>query len=362
MLKDIPTPYNFEIPGKFPNEPQLLGLIDIDAREKALLDSRTTVTEVDGHIVPVIVPIEFATEANQEFFSDKKPALFVDIAELQDHTIRSDILDKFMKSVRSGTSIMLEVKEEDTSIQDEIDIASKKHQRDTHYDPDIFDKESGTMASVSHFISRLNPELPEDGHIFANMKDAYDFLNQNGLWEDFKNKGVHFVRGNEIDQELLDQLWEVYDKTFDTLVENHPSAQKQPREYFDKQTTSAGSHITYVIKDESIVSALFLIDDVIYCPWLNADYYENENPDGQTLFITGISTSLDMKGMGFSEQTIKAMAAIVERVPSLVACATQCTNRSKKYIPQLANEFTKGNVNLNLREIASYQYPVLVIN
>ncbi len=362
MLKDTLISHSPERLGAYPDDPQLLGLIDESARVDALRDPRTITAEVKGRLEPIMVPIEYATEANQAFFADKQPAFFYNWVELLgDMALQQQVFDQHLALMPSGARIMLETRGGDQKIVEVLSEVAASRGRSVTIDPDVYDEENGTLASVAHYLSRFHIEEKPDA-TFSNLGDAYDYLEQRGLWEPYAQQGIRFSSGEAMGKDTLAKLWDVYDKTFDKLVENHPSAQKQPKEYFEEQTTAPGSYITYIENDDRIVSALFLVDDVAKCPWLNPRFFERQNPDGTTLFISGISTSLDMKGMGFSEQTIKAMSEMARRVPALVACATQCTNRSMTYIPPLSNKFTAGNVNLDFQDpTAVYEYPVVTI-
>lgn len=347
--------------GAYPDNPQLLGLIDVDARNNSMNDPNTLSVAVEGIITPVIVPIEYATEANQDYFQGT-PSFFFDSKALENEPEQTwrDSLDDFIKSLPSGSKILLEIEEDDPRQELLLKEAAQRSHRELELDPGVIDSEVGTMAGVRHFYSRHNT-LENDEAVFGTVKESYDFVKDTPEWQHYEEEGVMYVNGEDIDPDLLEELWEVYDKTFDKLVENHPSAQKQPRQYFDQQILLKESQITFVRKEGKIVSALFCIDDLSVCPWLSLEFFNEINPDGKTAFIPGASTPLNMSGLGYAELTMGAMGVITQRVPSITGVATQCTNRSETYLPGLGERYTKDTTKFKFSEVGSYKYPVFII-
>jgi hypothetical protein len=158
---------------------------------------------------------------------------------------------------------------------------------------------------------------------------------------------------------LLEELWEVYDETFNRLIKDHPSDQKIPREFFDLITTSPNSKVMYAEEDGEVVCALFVNEDLSDLPWLNQAYYQKLNPKGKTVFMPGVATRLDaVRGVAYSRKLIEAFSYIGQHIPVITALATQCTDESAKYIPKMTNRFTQGTLNAQMAEVAKYEYPV----
>lgn len=346
--------------GAFESDPQLLGLIDDSARNAALLDPRTVAIAVDDDEAPLVVPIEYATEANQGYF-DTENAYFLDWLSMnEEDVVGLSKLTDFIAGLAVGAKIMLEKRENDDYPVSLLENAATIAGRRLYIDPDVFDPDSGSMAAVEHFVSDSTVVDVSEGH-YKSLNEAYESIKFSDEWEIYKKEGVEFANGEDIDAYLAQELWDVYDKTFDKLVENHPSAQKQPREYFEQQLLSPESKVTFVRKDGRIVSALFVIDDVKACPWLNEEFYRKHGPGGTTAFVSGVSTSLSEKGMGYSRLTMGAMTLIAQHVPDIKYVATQCTNRSATYIPDLSKEFTEDTIKLDFERIGAYQYPVFIV-
>ncbi len=344
--------------GKFDQDPQLLGLIDQESLEVSMQDPSSILNERSGF--PAIVPLKYATEANQVFLQDGYEPFFIDFYN-SGLSEDAEGLKGVLSKITPKSSIAIELRHEDTGKVEEIKQAMISMDRRAVVSPGVYDAEYGTLASVTHFFSDLNFE-DRPGPDFESLDQSYEHLGSSGEWQKMFGDSVKYVSGDKIDPDLLEKLWYTYDKTFDKLTQNHPSAQKQPREYFDQQILLPESKIIYVEKEGRVVSELFLIDGLEVCPWLNKDYFDKLNPRGRTVFSPGISTTLDMQGMNFSELTIRAMSELGRRVPGLTGFATQCTNRSENYVPVLANKFTEGSANLQLKETACYDYPVLLID
>lgn len=343
------------IPGFYPDEPQLLGLIDQVARDQSILDPRSFVSNNGS---PIVVPIEYNTEANQDFF-EGEDTYFIDWYSLGSE--RPESLISYIGSLSSGARLMLEIREGDTHSVADLKLVAQGAGRRLDLDKKVLDVDDGSMAAVRHYLSP-NRKIEGANPQILTLQQARDELLRTGEWQKFLTKGVDYVNGSSISPELLDKLWTVYDKTFDKLVENHPSAQKQPRDYFEQQILLPESGVVYVEQGDMVTSALFLIEDVMKCPWLNGSFYREKYPVGKTVFISGVSTSLDLQGMHLSELTMGATGKLGEIVPAISATATQCTNRSARYIPRLAKQFTQDSVQLDLQEQAAYEYPVFILN
>lgn len=354
-------PNNNNILGAYQGQPQLLGLIDVEARNSSIDDSRSLCVEIEDIVTPVIVPIEYATEANQDYFKGA-PSLFFDSSVIENVTLQpwNNRLNDYIEGLPAGTKILFEIKEGDTRQEQLLRNATQLCNRSLVLDAGVIDSEVGTLAGVRHYFSRHNT-LGDGEAVFETVSESYNFVKETPEWQVYKEEGVSYVNGINIDTDLLEELWQVYDKTFDKLVENHPSAQKQPREYFDQQVLLKESQVTFVRKEGVIVSALFGIDDLTVCPWLNLDFFKEINPEGKTAFIPGASTPLNMSGLGYAELTMGAMGVITQRVPGITGVATQCTNRSETYLPGLGERYTKDTTKFKFTEIGSYKYPVFII-
>lgn len=353
--EDIPRSESETIPGQLEGDPQLLGLIDEESIGRALEDPRTFSLDVDGSTRPIIVPIEYATEANQDYFKDKV-AYFFDWVALKDNDPTG--LEDFVASLQPDSLVMMEVREGEVEPENIFRRAARTVGRDIGIDDNVFDTEDGSMAGVEHFVSSVD-ENEDIQPKFGTFSESYEYLKQTGRWDaQFASRGVHFAEASSLDQELTEALWGVYDATFDKLTERHPSAQKQSKQDFIDQLVRPGSSVTYAEVEGRVASALFMIEDISTCSWINPSFYKKMYPNGRTVFIPGISTSLDMSGLGLSELTIDAMGELSNHVSGIAALATQCTNRSAKYIPDLANQFTERTAKLEMHRVASYKYPV----
>ena len=343
--------------GAYDNEPQLMGLFDHDSIANALDDPETLVLTTESGRIPIVVPVRHCPEVNQTFFDGSDaPAYYYNYLAAP-HS--EDDVVAWVSALPSRARIMLELSGDNDESQLPLFKAIAAVGKTAEIDPTILDPDDRSLPSVHHFYSPLT--RPEGVVGYDSIKEAFESIKDTEEWSPYADGGVKFVTGSELDDKTLEGLWDVYDATFDKLVENLPSAQKQPRDDFLKQMTSPGSIISYIEQDGTIVSALYIVDNVQNCGWLNGKYFDQLNPDGQTVFMPGISTRLDMKGYNFSKLTIGAMSTVIEHVPAITGTATQCTNRSVKYIPDLANEFTEGSTNLDLKETRAYRYPVYLI-
>lgn len=342
-------------------EPQHIGLVHEEDRERARTDKDSVIIEnEDGELSIAMTPVSNNSEVNKAFFEGTSGAYYLNWLDIKSEKEHPPELIEKLKSLASGTRIMIEHRADDEKPLCLWDSLIKTAGRKSVPDSRSIDEEDGEVAGVYHYFSPVRRES-DPGIAFGSLREAYRHLVDAGQWEKFEGKGVKFATGEDIDAELAEKLWEVYDKTFDQLVENHPAAQKQPKGDFIAQLTLPEMAVTYAEVDGKAVSALFMLDDASVCSWLNIAYFDQLNPHGRTAFVPGVSTKLDQRGMAFSPRTIAAMSAVAELVPDITGFATQCTNRSSKYIPLLTNRYTKGSCNLNLAETVRYEYPVFAI-
>lgn len=342
-------------------EPQLTGLITAHDVQ-ASLDDPETVTAVDvaGNTLAVLTPIRNNSEANHSFFtSDDAYFLNNDALERMDPAT----LDMAkIGSISLGTQIMVEHDLSDATPITALQTMFNQAGRTLQLDKRVLDDFNGTMAGVHHFYSPVT-RTAEISRQFSSLRDAHAALQETDEWKAYEAQGLRFVNGQDITPELMERLWSVYDETFDVLVSNHPSAQKQPKDAFIEQCAQPFSNITYVAPDgEEICSALFMVDDTMYCNWLDQRYFDQKNPDGDTAFVPGVSTRIEKQGLKFSPLTMGAMSWLAMQVPNFTGFATQCTNRSVDYIPRLSQDATVGTTNLQFEPTATYQYPVYTVN
>jgi hypothetical protein len=335
-------------------QPQYVGLSTQD-RELAVSDTRTLSVSSNGESIPFLVPIDVHSEANQTFFN--KDAFFLNTDEID--AWRVEQYARLISVLPKGTQILLELAETDSETLNLLNTIFAQSNVKLELDEKIIDPTNGSIAAVNHYYSPVSRGQLQKS--YENMDESFKQMVINGDWDDFSNKGLAYTSGDCIDQVTLDNLWHVYDKTFDSLVNNHPSAQKLPKDYFEMLTTLPDSKVIYASEKGEIISALFAVEDVAYCPWLNDEYFKRINPNGKTIFLPGISTRLDRKGFAYSPKLIRAMSEIVENVPSITGMATQCTNRSSDYIPKLCERFTEGSTDLKMTKTAGYRYPVFKV-
>ncbi len=345
------------------SEPQNLGMYDSGDKLEACEDSRTIKAEIDGVLIPVFSPIEYHVDGNQDFYKGETAYFF----NWQDY--QSDFEQQIGNSLYQipvGALIALERKAEDVSADDTLTKLIGKTGRQIEILPKCLDKETNEIKNVIFYYSDTH-RPKQKVEAYADISSAYEGLKVTPQWQDFANKGVKFVSGESIapsiaqgkTTKLLEDLWAVYDETFNKLIKDHPSDQKIPREYFDLLTTSPNSKVMYAEDEGQVVSALFIVEDLTDLPWLNQAYYKGLNPNGKTVFMPGIATKIDAKkAMAYSPRLIEAFSFIGQHLPGITALATQCTNVSARYIPRLTNRYTQGTMNANMKEIKKYEYPV----
>lgn len=240
--------------------PQQTGLIHEQDKVRASEDIRTIqLTNRDGSMA-VITPVENNSELNQLYFDSSDAYYVSSIIELDTDSLHT--VAEFIRDSPSKRKIVLEYSQLRSGKSPEMLMSdlSNLSGRQLEIDQNAIDAFNNTIAGVTHFYSPVNrnhePALPA-----GSMIEAFDVVVANGVWNEVQKRGVEYINGPDITDDVLSDLWDVYNDTFDVLVDNHPSAQKQLKADFLAQCIKPNSHITYVKDKDEIVSALFLIDD-----------------------------------------------------------------------------------------------------
>lgn len=352
-----------ELDIKIDSEPQNLGMYDPGDKIKACKDPRTLKAEVSGEQIPVFCPIKYHVDANQNFYKGETTYFF----NWQDYQpdFEQQIGDS-LSQIPTDALIALERKAEDVGADATLAKLIGKTGRQIEILPKCLDEETGVIQNVTFYYSEIHRTV-EKVPAYPNISTAYKALKDTDEWKAFEGKGVKFVSGENIaphikegkTTKLLEDLWVVYDETFNKLDQGHPSDQKIPREFFDLLTTSPNSKVMYAKDEGEIVSALFIVEDLADLPWLNTAYYDKLNPKGKTVYMPGIATKFaHKKATSYSPRLIEAFSYIGLHIPVITALATQCTSVSARYIPRMTNRYTRGTINADMQEIAKYEYPV----
>lgn len=343
-------------------DPQLTGIIDDMDRERINADEKTIFAEaLDGSgAVPLLTPVLNNSEMNPDFFG-RESDYYMDLAQTRLHALDIEPVSAIVARMPSGTRISLDYRGDREADTEEFFSLVASAGREASLDPSCVDERNDTLASVHHYFAPIERE--EDLEVgYETLVQSQEAMKIDGSWEKYENSGVKYVSGPDINEGLLEKLWDVYDKTFDELVQNHPAAQKQPKTAFFEQTKLESSSVFYAEDSDGEISSALFIVDVKDCNWLNQDFYSQLSPEGTTLFVPALSTKLDKRGAAYSHKLIKAMAEVVSRVESVTAYASQCTNISSEYIPMITERYTKGTINLRPVETAIYRYPVFVLD
>ncbi len=338
--------------------PQKIGYLDQDV-DIANNDPNTIIGVVGDTNIPILSPVVNNSELNQEYFRGRGDSFYFNPSEIDRLKNRSEIEEKFSK-IPLGSLIVVERINGSEKTEKTLDNLIKLNpSSNLEMDNEVYDNTTTppTIASVHHFYCDINYDW-RTSNPAPTIYEAYGNLKKTKVWSDFESQGIKYVHGTEIEDDLMERLWGVYDATFDELVSNHPSAQKQSEKDFVNQCKSDSSNIVYCTDRDEVVSALYLIDNVDDCNWLNPEYFRKINESGKTLFVPGISTRLDFKGGSYSIGNISAMSELIRPVTDYTGFATQCTNRSSIYIPPIAGEGTKNSARLDLQQTALIEYPV----
>ena len=264
--------------------PQLEGLLFQDDVEKALRHPDTvTVKYTEGsmeYLFPVITPIEFSSEYRQEYFENRwqgrKVFLFSTMPDEVLRTVSSGEVDlalpgKLADCFAERPMIIFDHLLEDEEPEAQLDKLTALVEGVTLNEESFVEPESNTQAAVHHFTSDIKRVRKYDADVF-DFGEAYRRGLEEGVFDRFLAAGVYYVTGEGVTDELMDQMWHVYDGAFDGLVEHHPSAQKQLRKDLEDFLRSPYCNTVYALHEGRVASFATAVDGIDHCVWLNQNF------------------------------------------------------------------------------------------
>lgn len=349
--------------------PQLEGLSE-DEWFKALSDPDSLIFDdvIDGKslVVPILTPVENVSWYNSEYFRNHQdkfgkvyhfcapPSLFggLDSKSIQEITNKISILAKQNVSIvfdhQSGVETMAET------------IGGMLSASGVKAEEIMMGEKKGQPSSVIHFeITTDDPNLSKNPDV-VNIHESYNQMISEGLIS--PNGPTRLINGEEMTEEVLQRLWDIYKVQFSDLIKDNPLRGALTEDEF--RTMLKNSKSVSIIQEEQgkIVSLCHMVTDLKLCSWLNVEHYANKYPEkyNQELvwYFPGIVTDVESRGMMHSLRTIKHLIKLVKYAEVNPVIVFECSDRSSKYVPWIVlRAINWSNVtDLNTEETARYNY------
>lgn len=150
--------------------------------------------------------------------------------------------------------------------------------------------------------------------------------------------------------QLEDMLWELCERRFQWLGEDHPVSMEDKHSLFKEKLYEDSTYTEVRFEKTGEYDALrpgcfaFLSDGIKHVDQLSSDLKEAiDRHSGQSqeniLFFHGIVS--DASGLGYSEEIMKMASRLVNRMGRRTRVLYESTNRSWQYIPRLVEEYAE---------------------
>lgn len=174
----------------------------------------------------------------------------------------------------------------------------------------------------------------ENDRIGFSIVEVFDDDVANGLAEKRPQNGTAIFGGEQLDDDLTDKLWDIYQDRFQFLGENHPISMEDTRSDFDEMIRSADTTLSISFINGEPGCLTFLTEDMSLFFWLDENYLNGlKNPDKRLFFFPGIATVKTQEGANLSLPTIAKLAQTAARTGDNYKIIYESTNLSEGYVP-----------------------------
>lgn len=372
--------------------PQLEGIEPASLKEALREDPNMVLIDVmseSGEKVkwPLLTPIEHHIDYSNTFFRDHYPTQPSYFFALPPHDSIEGLLDDGMdvfteirERLKRERAILaydfLKGREEKILIPEFLREVLDGVELEDITPESRMDGVSYGLPKVVHYEGfiepRHTPPVPA-----ASFQEAFDRMVGRGRIEEAPENGVVRLTTEKLEADngiLLDQIWGIYNDQFNTLTEDHPSLQKQPREELERMLKGKDAVNIAYMSEGRVAGLLYFVHDMESCVWLNKDFYDEryDESKGWLAYYPGIVVDKEKarQGIGYAHEMIGVVADALEETGMKMAVTFQCTNVSMTYIPKITEAVIEGHPKLRMvknedgdafTQTAEYNYRVVQV-
>jgi len=313
-----PTNPYFDLVEATTTSPQLEGL-SLEEWNTAVNDPRTeminiaSVSESAKSVeVPFAVSLDNARWLNEKFINakgfDSEQTLYCTLPQAAlDKIDKNVVIENLQALKRRGIKNLIIDYPETSEVADVLTLEGEI---------DNLMTDAGTPSAIYHYQMLIQPD--------AEKAKSYEGVNN-----------VHTLDKPEIEKRF-DQMWDIYESRFQTLVDDHPILGMIPKDELLATFRSDGCVVSaYFDEDDDIKAVGYLVNDISLCPWLNEKHIQSARGEAAWVYLPGIAAAIDsppLAGVAIMKQLTKETIAKYNEKTLLTF---ECTNTSKKYIPKL---------------------------
>ncbi len=360
-----------------------VGLLDKDLAMASIRDPRTTIVNIGKNIIPVLTPIKYAAGYDAQRCSEiARTSIGEDIKDIyyfclppnsiQDGPTKEKLIAELSKLRKEKCAIFFDFVEADAVTQQELlDLLTQSGVQ--YHEVSLQDsraEEAYRNVSINYYKVVLTSIESLDGQdtIEERPNDIYEAFSEacdQGEFEKFPNDGATLLKGQEIPDELVDQLWDIYQNRFEWLGENHPISMEENKHEFVELLRNPQTVVcVYFVSSEPVCWTYGVLDPNAEV-WLREEFIkEHIEQDEVPFFFPGIVAKADSIG-GYSEPTITFVAKIMAKTGKKFAVMFETTNLSEQYIPSIVEGYISNSGEMEVEtpvRIDNTLYGLLAIN
>lgn len=356
--------YNAQI--KASTGPQLEGVIRQDAL-RVVQEPLTRWAEVGGVPTPILFKLECDSLAYQPYFEKREGVEGVYVLSPTSRLIEEQAAQVLAEEIFNDLSIKqivtLRLLDPEVSGTEDGAMPSRLEEILLTYgmvaEP-LLDANSGLPAEVIHFSGLPEFEQPLIPNGYTINETVYEML-QSGAFESIPQTGTTVLRPEYLTDELVEKIWNIYDKQIEILIEDHPAYQRLDRELVESMLRSpSGCNIVHFEEGEPV--CIFIgVSELEDCEWLNASRIAKAFPDDDILYCPAMVTDFDRQGLNYSTNIFSLLVEIAMKRGKNIRPYFECTDISAQYVPNILENAIKatGKAAISVMPRERYQYVAL---
>lgn len=368
-----------QIADEFSYGPQQEGLITDDLR--------MTVTDRAGYFVaidqdkpeesiPLATPLSHVSTVNTEYFKDKFGDGFGDdVFFVSPHVARyliasdrgQDLISAAQEITSSGKTLFISDQEDIEGGHQGITDYLKHELGDDVEELPVLDKKHGTAASVIHYsgVPKFDESIELGNEHAPSFQEMYRTKVGQGDADPIPETGTVILLPEHVTEELLEDIWTMYDAQMDVLIEDHPMFQRlDKKELFGMLLSDNGANVVHFEGAKPVCLFVGITSLETEAPWLRTDYINQRYGYAEEiLYCPAMAADMQRQGMNYSKHIFGLLARLVQERGKNVRPYFECTNISAQYVPKHVFEPAineTGICSVEVDEQARYSYDLIV--
>ena len=329
------------------------GVSSEESYKAARNDPRTVYTEINGHRLPLFVPLEHAGGYNVEGSQRLTQREDVYALALPPELVNEELdLDTYLQALGGGSAVIVQTGSKQTQAI-KAKFAEKLSIDNAWTMHDFIDPrcpEGHQTASITVYASHFEA-LDDDGNTIPRSGRPIGELYEEERLEVGESL-TELIEASDIrkKEEVFDQLWELHDDRFDWLGKFHPVSMQEDRDFFRQLLSDdrTKSYVRFDINEEGQrvpVCQGIELDDMDQVDWISDEFKEEAmaraKANGESLrFFYGIAGKKTPEKMAkYARDVMSLSSRLFKRGGGRAKYVFESTNMSSLYMLDLVQEY-----------------------